>query len=165
MLSVTAARLVRSVGMRMRIVMLLVAVAVLAGCGGDDEAGGAAAAATPEPLTGAIRFETVGGDAFREDAVTVETDGRIRVRTRWGERSATLTAAERKTLADAVAQAELAEAESEVSDPPVPDGLWFRVTYRGRKVETDTGTLDQHEQLQPLVGTFMRFVERYGATR
>ena len=156
-------RLVRSVGMTMRtaLTLLLAGIALLAaaGCGEDDEA---ASAATPK-LSGAIKYEVIGGDAFRDDKITVQADGNARVQTRSGTTTVELTAAERSDLAREVQAAKLAKAKSEVTDQPFPDMVSYTFTYRGRTVETDAGALP--DQLRALIGTFDDLIDRYGAKR
>ena len=149
-------RLVRSVGMTMRIALLIATLALFASCGGDDETP-SAATRLPE----AIKYEVIGGDAFRDDKMTVQADGTAEVQTRTGTRSARLTAAELSALARTVSDAGLAKLESETTDPPQPDALSYRFTYRGRQVETDSGALPA--QLRALIGNFDDLIDRYGA--
>jgi hypothetical protein len=150
----------RSVRVTMRLAAVLCGLAVLAsaGCGGDDgnEAGGRAPARLSEPIT----FEVIGGDAFRDDEITVRADGSAHVKTRAGERTAELERGELADLAQAVARADLATAESAVTDPPQPDALSYRFTYRGRQVTTDSGAMP--ERLEPLIGTFIGLIDDYG---
>jgi hypothetical protein len=155
---VTDMRPARSVRMRMRLALLLCALAPLgaAGCGGDDDGGGGEAARLSDPIT----FEVIGGDAFRDDEITVRADGSARVKTRAGERTAELEPGELEDLARGLAQADLATAESAVTDPPQPDALGYRFTYRGRQVTTDSGALPQ--RLEPLIGTFVALIDDYG---
>jgi hypothetical protein len=145
----------RSVGMTMLARLTLVALlALVAGCGSDEPS-------APATLGEPISYEVIGGDAFRDDEITVETDGRASVPTRSGTRSATLTPAERTALARDIEAANLADAESAVTDPPIPDALSYRFSYRGHQVTTDTGKLP--DDLRGLVGTFNELIERYGA--
>jgi hypothetical protein len=155
---VTDVRSARSVRMRMRLALLLCALAPLAatGCGGDDGDGGA-----PARLSQPITFEVIGGDAFRDDEITVRADGSARVKTRAGERTAELEPGELEELARAVERADLATAESAVTRPPQPDALGYRFTYRGKRVTTDDGALP--ERLEPLIGTFIGLIDDYGA--
>jgi hypothetical protein len=136
----------------LRAALLLCALALLAGCG-DDEAS-RPPAALAEPIT----FEVIGGDAFRDDELTVDPDGSARVETRAGETTAELTPDELATVA---AHAEhLRDAETALTEPPQPDALSYRFTYRDRQVETDSGALP--EDLEPLIGTFIDLIDRYG---
>ena len=43
----------------------------------------------------------------------------------------------------------------------MPDALGFSFVYEGREVSTDSGSLP--EDLEPLVGTFIGLVDRYGS--
>jgi hypothetical protein len=145
----------------MRAAVLLCGLALIAapGCGGDDEGAaspGGGSARLSEPIT----FEVVGGDAFRDDEMTVQADGSARVETRSGKRTADLTADELSALAREVEQADLAQVESALTEPPRPDALWYRVTYRGRQVETDQPAMP--EQLRPLIGNLIGLIDRYG---
>jgi hypothetical protein len=151
--------LVRSVGVRRRIGMLLVLAGLgLAACGSDDTSEPAA----PSPrLAEPIKYEVIGGDDFRDDKITVQSDGRASVQTRSGSRTATLTDRELAALARGVDEASLTRLESAVTDPPIPDALSYRFTYRGRQVETDTGELP--DELRGLIQTFDELIGRYGA--
>jgi hypothetical protein len=141
-----------------RITLVLACLALLgAGCGSDEDP--SAATAPAAHLTETIKYEVIGGDAFRDDKITVEADGSASVRTRTGERAAKLTAAELAELASGVDAADLVTAESALTDPPPPDALSYRFTYRGRQVETDSGALP--DQLGPLIGTFNDLIDRY----
>jgi hypothetical protein len=134
---------------------LLCGLALLAGCGDDEEAPAAGGAA----LTGPITFALSGGDAFRDDRITVEADGGATVETREGEQRAELTADE---LAQVGAEAEaLAGAESAVTRPPEPDMVSYRFTYGGRAVETDDPAMP--EDLAPLIRTFVGLIDKYGS--
>jgi hypothetical protein len=145
----------RSVGMTMLArLTLVVLLALVAGCGGDEPT-------APPELSDAIKYEVIGGDAFRDDSITVGPDGRASIQTRAGTRSATLTAAELAALRRGIDDANLAGIETAVTEPPIPDALSYRFTYRGREVTTDTGKLP--DDLRPLVGTFNDLIERYGA--
>jgi hypothetical protein len=140
-----------------RITLILAALCLLAGCGGDEEP---MAAAAPAQLAETITYEVIGGDAFRDDKVTVQADGSATVQTRKGEKTAKLTADEREALAQGVHKAGLTTLESALTDPPIPDALSYRFTYQGRQVETDSGKLP--DQLGPMIGTFNDLIERYG---
>jgi hypothetical protein len=138
---------------RLAIVLACLAGVLAAGCGSDETT------AAPARLTEAIKYEVIGGDAFRDDKLTVQPDGRASVQTRSGERTAKLTADELAALARGVDA--LTEAETAVTDPPQPDAMSYRFTYRGRQVQTDSGALP--EQLEPLIGTFNALIDRYGS--
>lgn len=135
--------------------LLVTLLALVAGaCGTDD----------PEPtaaLSDAVKYEVIGGDAFRDDKITVRPDGTAAVQTRAGTRSATLTAAELRTLTRGIADAGLTDLDDALTDPPQPDALSYRFTYRGHQVTTDSGELP--DELRPLVGTFDDLIDRYGA--
>jgi hypothetical protein len=133
---------------------LLALLVLAAGCGED-------APAEPAALTSAIEYAVIGGDAFRDDKVTIQPDGRASIQTRAGTRSATLTPAERSALSREIESAGLARLDSAVSEPPIPDALSYRFTYRGHQVETDTGMLP--DALRGLIATFNDLIERYGA--
>ena len=152
-----ARSLVRSVGVRERIgVLLVLAGLALAACGSDDTS----QPARPSPrLAEPIKYEVIGGDAFRDDKLTVQADGSAQVQTRAGTRTAKLTAAELSALEHEVEN--LGNVESKTTDPPQPDALSYRFTYRGRQVETDSGALPA--QLRALIGNFDDLIDRYGA--
>src|SRR6185436_6378521 len=103
----------------------------------------------------------IGGEDFRDDKITVQSDGRASVQTRSGSRTATLTDRELAALARGVDEARLTRLESTVTDPPIPDALSYRFTYRGRQVETDTGELP--DELRGLIQAFDELIGRYGA--
>ena len=147
----------RSLGMTMllRVALLALVALTFAACGSDDDPAPAAS------LSEAIKYEVIGGDAFRDDKITVQPDGTASVKTRAGTRSATLTAAELDTLTRDVSDAGLTELEDAVTDPPIPDALSYRFTYRGHEVTTDSGELP--DELRGLVGTFNDLIDRYGA--
>ena len=135
--------------------LLVLAGLVLAACGSAEPATPSAA------LVAQIKYEVIGGDDFRDDKITVQSDGRASVQTRSGSRTATLTGRELAGLARGVDEARLTKLESAVTDPPVPDALSYRFTYRGRQVETDTGELP--DELRGLIQTFDALIGRYGA--
>jgi len=139
--------------MTMRLLLACLALIVAAGCGGDDA--GPTATSRSEP----IKYEVIGGDAFRDDKLTVQADGSAQVQTRAGTRTAKLTAAELSALEHEVEN--LGNVESKTTDPPQPDALSYRFTYRGRQVETDSGALP--DELRALIGTFDDLIDRYGA--
>jgi hypothetical protein len=140
--------------MRAAVLLTSLALVAAAGCGGDDEGGADGSARLAE----AIRFEVVGGDAFRDDAMTVQPDGSVRVETRSGKRTAELTPDELSALAREAE--DLSGVESALTEPPRPDALWYRFTYRGRQVETDAPAMPA--ELRPLIGTFIGLIARYG---
>jgi hypothetical protein len=146
--------------MTMRTIATLIALALLAGCGGDDDGGSQGAYGSAARLSEPVTFKVIGGDAFRDDTVTVQPDGSVRVETRAGEHSGKLSADERDELARAVERADLAAAESATTRPPEPDMLSYLFDYRGREVETDSPALP--EQLAPLVRTFMELIDAHG---
>ena len=139
----------------LRLAALLAGLALLGACGGDErDAGGGGSARLADPIT----FEVIGGDAFRDDELTVAPDGSVRVQTRAGDRAADLTETELAEVASRAA--DLVDAESALTEPPQPDALSYRFTYRGRQVETDSGALP--DELAPLIGTFIDLIDRYG---
>jgi hypothetical protein len=148
--------------MSMRALVLTAVLALALGaCGGEEETTG-----TPSGggggLSGPLQFLVTGGDAFREDRLTLQPDGAVRVQTRQGSRSATLTPGELSEVESQLEAAELAEIpEDSTTEPPMPDALGYGLVYDGREVNTDAGSMP--ERLRPLVGTFMKLVERYGA--
>ena len=81
--------------MRTALTLLLAGIAVLAaaGCGEDDERGLGRHRRTSSPGRSSTRV--IGGDAFRDDKITVEADGSAQVRTRQATSVGKLTAAER----------------------------------------------------------------------
>jgi hypothetical protein len=158
-LNVTDRSFVRSRGVRLPIALLLVlAGLVCAACGGDD----IGEPVTVHPgLVAQIKYEVIGGDAFRDDKITVQADGRASVQTRSGSRTAKLTDRELLVLARGVDEAGLTRLQSAVTDPPQPDAVSYRFTYRGRQVETDTGKLPG--ELHGLIRTFDELIARYGS--
>ena len=146
--------------MRRVTTILLASLALIAaGCGDDGEEPSAApASGGSAKLADAITFELIGGDAFRDDTMTVEADGSATIKTRFGEERAQLTPDELSQLA---AQAEvLADAESAVTRPPQPDMVSYHLIYRGKDVATDDPAMP--DDLSPLVGTFIELLDRYG---
>jgi hypothetical protein len=137
-----------------RVALLALLALVATACGSDDPA---PAATLSQP----IKYEVIGGDAFRDDKVTIGPDGTASVQTRSGTRSATLTPAELAALARDVSDARLTDLDDAVATPPVPDALSYRFTYRGHQVTTDSTKLP--DELRGLVGTFNDLIERYGA--
>ena len=154
----TDARPARSVRVRMRTAVLLAGVALAAaGCGGGRRrCAPAKGARLAEPIT----FEVIGGDAFRDDEMTVAADGSARVETRDGERATELTDDELAALAETVRTTDLAAVESALTDPPQPDALSYRFTYRGTQVETDSGAMPR--DLEPLIAKFIDLIDEHG---
>jgi hypothetical protein len=151
----------RTVLMRMRALMVIAVLSLALGaCGGDDES--APGSPGGGELAGPLEFLVTGGDAFREDRITVRPDGSATVKTRKGTRTADLTEDE---LAEIEAQVHTAELdripEDSTTKPPMPDALGYGFVYEGREVDTDAGSMP--DQLKPLVGTFIKLVDRYGA--
>ena len=142
--------------------ILLASVALIAGCGDDDggETTAAPANGGSAKLADAITFELIGGDAFRDDAITVEADGSAQIETRAGEQRAELTPDELSQLA--ARAEELDGAETAVTRPPQPDMVSYRFTYGGREVKTDDVAMP--EELAPLIRTFVELIDRYGPT-
>ena len=62
--------------------LLVLAGLVLAACGSAEPATPSAA------LVAQIKYEVIGGDDFRDDKITVQSDGRASVQTRSGSRTA-----------------------------------------------------------------------------
>jgi hypothetical protein len=109
-----------------------------------------------------VKFFVTGGEAFREDRITVQPDGAAHVQTRAGTRTARLTREELDAVVTQIEDAGLPEIpEDSLTKPPMPDALAFSVVYGGREVSTDSGSMP--EELEPLVGTFVRLIDRYGA--
>jgi hypothetical protein len=147
--------LARSTGMTVRLAIALLALLLVAGCGEDDPA------TTSTKLSEAIKYEVIGGDGFRDDKLTVQADGSAQLQTRAGTHAVKLTAVELSALAHEVERAGLPQVQSATTDPPQPDAVSYRLTYRGRQVETDTGALP--DRLRALIGTFDALIDRYGA--
>ena len=144
--------------MRALVLTFVLAVAVGA-CGGEDETTGAPAGGA---LAGPLEFLVTGGEAFREDRLTLQPDGEVRVRTRQGTRSGRLSEDELRDVEAQLESAEIGEIpEDSTTDPPLPDALGYGFVYQGREVNTDAGSMP--DRLAPLVGTFMKLVDRYGA--
>ena len=157
----------RSVPMTMRAVLLTAVLALaLAACGSEGEGsaptGGGNSSTSGERLDGPVKFLVTGGEAFREDRITVQPDGAAHVQTRAGIRTARLTREELDAVVTQIEDAGLPEIpEDSLTKPPMPDALAFSVVYGGRQVSTDSGSMP--EELEPLVGTFVRLIDRYGA--
>jgi hypothetical protein len=158
-------RVARSVPMTMRAVLVTVVLALAAaGCGGDEKgapAGGSGSSG--ERLAGPLKFLVTGGDAFRQDRITVQPDGSAQVQTLKGTKAAKLTAEELDAVVAQLDDADLEDIpEDSLTKPPMPDALGFSFVYQGREVSTDSGSMP--EGLEPLVGTFIRLVDRYGSS-
>lgn len=147
--------------MSMRALVLTFVLAVALGaCGGEEETAGGAPAGGG--LAGPVQFLVTGGEAFREDRLTLQPDGEVRVRTRRGERSGRLGEDELREVEAQLESARLEQIpEDSATDPPMPDALGYGFVYRGREVNTDAGSMP--DRLAPLVGTFMKLVDRFGA--
>ena len=159
-----APRALRSVPMTMRAVLLTVVLALaLAACGSEGEGSApTGGGGSGERLAGPVKFLVTGGEAFREDRITVQPDGAARVQTRAGMRSARLTPDELDAVVAQIQDADLPQIpEDSLTKPPMPDALAFSVVYEGREISTDSGSMP--EDLEPLVGTFSRLIDRYGA--
>ena len=162
-----ALRPLRSVPMTMRAVLLTVVLALaLAACGSEEQGsapnGGGGSSSSRERLDGPVKFLVTGGEAFREDRITVQPDGAAQVQTRAGSRAARLTPQELDAVVAQVRDADLPEIpEDSLTEPPMPDALAFSVVYGGREISTDSGSMPQ--DLEPLVGTFVRLIDRHGA--
>ena len=162
-----ALRAPRSVPTTMRAVLLTGILALaLSACGSEGEssapAGGASSSSPGERLDGPVKFLVTGGEAFREDRMTVQPDGAARVQTRAGTRTARLTRDELDAVVAQLEDADLPQIpEDSLTKPPMPDALAFSVVHGGREVSTDSGSMP--EDLEPLVGTFIGLIDRYGA--
>ena len=154
----------RTLGTTMRVWLSILCLALVAGCGGGDEktSSGPAASSGAEGLEAPITFKLTGGDAFREDRMTVQPDGSAQVTTRQGEKPAQLTDEELSQVSSHLEEANLPKIpEESTTEPPIPDALSYSFVYEGREVVTDSGSLP--EELKPLIGTFAQLVDRYGA--
>ena len=146
--------------MRACLLMLCLAL-VVAGCGEDQETSASSGGGGGSKLAAPLTFKLTGGDAFRSDRMTVRPDGSAQVTTRAGEKPAKLTPEELSTVSDQLDGAELEDIpEDSLTEPPMPDALSYSFVYKGREVSTDDGSLP--EDLEPLTGTFIRLVDRYG---
>jgi hypothetical protein len=154
----------RSVGMTMRAGIVIVGLAVLAGCGGDESGGGAGgggsapkAPALPAPLT----FQISGGLRLRLDKITIQPDGSAQVKTIRGEKPVELTNAELTKLAGQLGSAGLESVpENSRSSRPIPDAFGYRFVYKGRQVDSDQES--NPDRLQALTATLTHLVDRYG---
>ena len=147
--------------MRRITTVLLASAALIAGGCGDEDDGGAATPAGGGSATLAVTFtfELNGGDAFRDDRITIEADGSARVETRDGAQRAELTPEE---LSQVAAEAGvLADAETAVTRPPQPDMVSYRFTYGGEEIATDDPAMP--DELAPLIRTFVALIDKYGS--
>ncbi len=151
--------------MRVWPAILVCLALVFAGCGGEDESSGAPSGGGGgggQGLEAPITFKLTGGDAFRKDRMTVQPDGSAQVTTRKGDKPAQLTDEELSELSSSFEKADLPEIpENSTTEPPIPDALSYSFVYEDREVITDSGSLP--EDLKPLIGTFVKLVDRYGA--
>ena len=157
----TMRRLRRSVGVTMRAGLVILGLAVLAGCGTDDEGGGGTpdkpAAALPAPLT----FQVSGGLRLRLDKITIQPDGSAQVKTIEGEKPVQLEDDELRKVADALESAKLEDIpENSRSPRPIPDAFGYRFIYKGRQVDTDQES--NPDALKPLTAALTGLVDRYG---
>ena len=101
-------RLVRSVPMIVRALLLTACLALAAsGCGGGDEKPAASSGGGGgDKLAGPLKFAVTGGDAFREDRMTVQPDGSAQVTTQEGDVAVDLTAKELAEVNDQIGELE-----------------------------------------------------------
>jgi hypothetical protein len=157
--AVTRPRLRRSVGVTMRAGIVILGLAVLAGCGGDERGSASpdASAKLPAPLT----FQVSGGLKLRLDKITIQPDGSAQVKTIAGEKPVELTDGELAKVVDALEQSGLETVpENSRSPSPIPDAFGYRFVYKGRQVDTDQES--NPERLQALTATLTHLVDRYG---
>ncbi len=146
----------------MRIGMVILVLALLAGCGGDEaEAPGGGDDGGAARLEGALTYTRGGGIAGRADKLVVEPDGAATLTTRQGgERRFRLTGDELSGLAGELRRANLAGLpERSVSDPPVPDAFAHRIAYGGVTVTADDPAMP--EELNRLVARLGRLVQAH----
>lgn len=125
---------------RMTIFALVVLVA--AGCGGDGDSGdsgGSGQGDGGERLAGPLTFKRAGGVAGRIDTLTLQPDGSATIESfRIGRRRFKLTREELAALAGKLAGVDLASVPAKpASTRRVPDAFAYRLTYRGRTIETN----------------------------
>lgn len=148
-----------ALGMRVWLATACVALAV-AGCGGGEEKTASAGGDGGE-LAAPLTFKISGGDALRQDQLVLRPDRSAQVTTLKGDVPAKVTARELSTVSDQLADADFPEIpENSTTDPAMPDSLAYSIAYEGRKVVTDSGSLP--DELQPLIGTLIKLVDRYG---
>jgi hypothetical protein len=145
----------------MRIGVVIVFLALLAGCGGDEAeapGGGDDGAAR---LEGSLTYTRGGGIAGRADKLVVQPDGAATLTTRQGgEQRFRLAEDELAGLASELRRANLGGLpEQSVSDPPVPDAFGHRIVYGGATVTTDDPAMP--DQLSALVGRLGGLVEAH----
>jgi len=135
----------------MRIGVVIVVLALLAGCGGDEAEAPGGGEDGGTRLEGPLTYTRGGGIAGRADKLVVQPDGAATLTTRQGgERRFRLTDAELAGVAGELRRANLDELpERSVSDPPVPDAFGHRVAYGGVTVTADDPAMP--EQLSALV--------------
>jgi hypothetical protein len=146
----------------MRIGVVIVVLALLAGCGGDEaEAPGGGGDDGAARLEGALTYTRGGGIAGRTDKLVVEPDGTATLTTRQGgERRFQLTEKELSGVASELRRANLDELpERSVSDPPVPDAFGHRIAYGGVTVTADDPAMP--EQLSALVARLGGLVQAH----
>ena len=161
----TTRRLRRSVGVTMRAGIVVLGLAVLAGCGAEERSGGdggstptpAASAQLPAPLT----FQVSGGLKLRLDKITIQPDGSAQVKTIAGEKPVKLSQAELTQVVDALDRADLERVpENSRSPSPIPDAFGYRFLYKGRQVDTDQES--NPDRLKALTAALTHLVDRYG---
>jgi len=147
----------------MRAGLLILGLAVVAGCGDDERSPGGdggsqkEAATLPAPLT----FQVSGGLRLRLDKITIQPDGSAQVKTIRGEKPVKLSKAELSEVVDALERANLEDVpENSRSPRPIPDAFGYRFIYKDRQVDTDQES--NPEALEPLTGALTRLVDRYG---
>jgi hypothetical protein len=144
--------------MRVWLATLCVVALTAAGCG---EEAAAPSGGDDGKLSAPLTFKLSGGDALRQDQLTLRPDGSAQVTTLAGDVPAKVTPKELSTVSDQLADADLPDIpEDSTTDPAMPDALAYSVEYRGRKVVTDSGSLP--EKLEPLIGSLLKLVDRYG---
>jgi hypothetical protein len=148
----------------MRAGIVILGLAVLAGCGGDETSGGGGAGGSPPArakLPAPLTFQVSGGLRLRLDKITIAPDGSAQVKTINGERPVKLTNAELARVADALAGSGLESVpENSRSPSPIPDAFGYRFVYKGRQVDTDQES--NPDRLQGLTATLTHLVDRYG---
>jgi hypothetical protein len=146
----------------MRAGLLILGLAVLAGCGDEERPQGGGdshkeAATLPAPLT----FQVSGGLRLRLDKITIQPDGSAQVKTVRGEKPVKLSDAELAKVADALAGAKLEDVpENSTSPRPIPDAFGYRFVYKGRQIDTDQES--NPDALKPLTAALTGLVDRYG---
>jgi hypothetical protein len=146
---------------KMRIGVVIVVLALLAGCGGDEAEAPGGGDGGGARLEGPLTYTRGGGIAGRADKLVVQPDGAATLTTRQGgERRFRLADQELAGLEVELARAKLDELpERSVSDPAVPDALGHRVAYGGATVTTDDPAMP--DQLRGLVGRLGGLVDAH----